>query len=74
MSEDFSCPLCYEGWGHAPGCPNEALEAVGEYDPYSVSRPTRRTPDLGKRPAKKRVSKSKKSTVKKAGSRPAPSG
>ena len=64
MSEEFECPFCCQSFGHAYGCPNEALEMIGEYDPYSVSRPT-------KRAAKKKASKSRKSTVKKVSSRPA---
>jgi len=70
MSEDFECPLCYQIWDHAYGCPNEALEAIGEYDSI---RPTKCPPDLEKARAKKAKSKHNKSAVKKVGSRPTPS-
>lgn len=26
------CPLCFQDFDHAPGCPNETLEDAGELD------------------------------------------
>lgn len=54
----MSCPLCYETFFHAPGCPNGALEDIGDYDPSAeidLTPPKKCCEDCGEEVAGRRT-------------------